>query len=170
MEGRLIIRYSVYFIALFLLQILLFNYVLIGTDLYPFVFLLFVILLPIEIERITVLLSAFVLGLFLDFSTDMVAINTIALSFAAFIRSGVLALLSPSDGYEPGKLPSIKNYGLAWFTYYSVIMIFAFSFVFYFFKAFALSQIGLVFLKSLANTIYSTIFIILMHLIFFRNK
>jgi hypothetical protein len=170
MESRLIIRYSIYFITLFLLQILLFNFVLIGTDLFPFVFLLIIILLPVETERLTVLLIAFAMGLFLDFASDTVAIQTAAILFAAFIRPGVLSILSPSDGYEPGKLPSIKNFSLSWFAYYSAIIIFADNFIYYFFKAFSLSAIGTVFLKTLINTAFTTIFIVLMHIIFYRNK
>ena len=169
MEVRLLIRYGIYFVVLYLLQILGFNYVQIGTGLFPAVYLLIIILLPIEINKVWLLMAAFAVGMIMDISNDTIAINTSALVFATFFRPFILQLLSGRDGYETGKLPTYKNYGINWFIFYSLIFVFLYELVYFGLDIFSFAKIGVILLKTVVGTLYTVSFIVLLHLLFFRN-
>ncbi|MBN2663848.1 MAG: hypothetical protein JXR68_09385 [Bacteroidales bacterium] len=170
MEARLILRYFFYSVFLFFLQILLFNHVAIGLGLIPFVYILIVLLLPIEIHRVIPLILAFVFGFLVDVFNDTIAFNTAAFVFIAFIRPWILQILSPSDGYEVGKLPSAFNMGFGWFIFYSIIIVFFHQLVYFSLEIFMISKILVVLAKVFVNTLYSVAFIIVLHILFFRNK
>jgi hypothetical protein len=127
-------------------------------------------LLPPEIDKKTLLIISFIIGLILDFSNDTVALNTGALVFASFTRPSILRILSPRNGYETGKNISIKTYGFQWFILYTLIFTFAFEFAYFTFAVFKISAIGIIIVKTLITTFYSASFIIILHLLFFRNK
>ncbi len=169
MEIRLLIRYGIYFVVLYLLQILGFNYVQIGTGLFPAVYLLIIILLPIEINKMWLLVTAFIVGMIMDISNDSIAINTAALVFATFFRPFILQVLVVRDGYEIGKLPSFKNYGLNWFIFYSLAFVFLYQLVYFSLDIFSFAKIGVILLKTVINTLYTVSFVVLLHLLFFRN-
>ena len=170
MEVRLIIRYIIYFISLVLLQTLLFNYVSLGTGLVPFVYILAVLLLPIDTKNWFLLLFSFFLGFTIDVFNDTLALNTMALLFVALLRPLIIRLLAPSDGYDSGTLPSFSSFKLSRFIVYSLILVFSHQLIFFSFDIFAFSKLGIIILKTLINTIFSVIFITILHLIFFKNK
>lgn len=170
MEARLVFRYLIYSVILFFSQVLLFNYVAIGIGLIPFVYILILLLLPIETHKTIPLVLAFVFGLFLDFFNDTLAYNTGAFIFAAFVRPWILQILAPNDGYEIGKLPSFYNMGFKWFLPYSLIIVFLHQFVYFSLESFIFSKFFIVLAKAFVNTIYSTAFIIVMHILLFKNK
>ncbi|MBN2892092.1 MAG: hypothetical protein JXL97_09510 [Bacteroidales bacterium] len=170
MEIRLIIRYGIYFVALVLLQTLLFNYVSLGTGLVPFVYILALLLLPIDIQNWILLIFAFVLGFTIDVFNDTMALNTSAMLFAALLRPGVIQILSPRDGYEIGTLPSFKNFKPGRFLAFVSIIVFAHQIVFFSLDIFNFSKIGVVFLKTIINTVLSVAFIMILHLLFFKNN
>jgi len=170
MEARLVLRYFLYAIILFFLQILLFNHVAIGQGLIPFVYILILLLLPIDLHKTIPLIFAFAFGLFLDLSNDTLAYNTGAFVIIAFVRPLVLQLLAPGDGYEAGKLPSFYNMGFGWFLFYSFILVFLHQFVYFSLDAFVFSKFFVVLAKTFVNTIYSVAFILALHILLFRNK
>jgi len=170
MEVRLILRYIIYTVLLVLLQLVLFDYVQLGHDLYPFVYVLAILLLPIEIPRAVPLILAFIIGFLMDVFNDTIAFNTGALVFAAFLRPFILQMLSPGDGYEIGKLPSYLNMGIGWFLGYSFIFLFFHQLVYFSFEIFMLAKIHIVLFKALINSVYSLVFVFILHLLFFRNK
>lgn len=170
MEARLILRYFFYSVVLFFLQIILFNHVAIGIGLVPFVYILIILLLPVDIQRVIPLVFAFVFAFLIDIFNDTIAYNTGAFVFVAFLRPWILQILSPGDGYEVGKLPSVFNMGFGWFIRYTLIIVFFHQLVYFSLETFMISKILVVFSKAFVNTIYSVAFIIVLHILFFRNK
>lgn len=169
MEARLLIKYSIYFVILYLLQVLVFNYISIAVGLFPVVYLLLILLLPIEIEGFWLLIVSFLVGFSIDISNDTLALNTSSLLFAAFFRPFILQIIAVRDGYEIGKPPSFKNYGINWFIIYSLIFVFIFQLTYFSLDIFSFAKIGVILLKTFINTLYSVSFIVLLHLLFFRN-
>ena len=170
MEVRLIIRYIVYFVSLVLLQTLLFNYISLGVGLIPCVYILVILLLPIDIQNWSLLLVSFFLGITIDVFNDSMALNTSALLFVAFIRPRLIQLLASDDGYKTGTLPSYKVFKLNRFIIYASTIVFIHQFILFSLDIFTFSKIGIIFLKTIINTIYTVIFIIILHILFFKNK
>lgn len=170
MELSASIKYFIYSIVILLLQIFLFNEIALGTNLIVSIPVLFILLLPIEIPKALLLLVAFLFGFTIDVFSDTIAINSAALVFSAFIRPFVLTIIQPTEGYEAGRLPSVFYFGFAKFTIYTAILTFAFELVYYLFEIFSLSQILIIFYKSIISTLLSIVTIITLHLLLLRNK
>lgn len=170
MELSASIKYFIYSIVILLLQILVFNKIGLGTNLIVSIPVLFILLLPIEIPKGLLLLLAFLLGFTIDVFSDTLAFNTAGLVFSAYLRPLVLTIIQPTEGYEPGRLPSVFYFGLGKFTIYTAILTFGFEFFYYLFEIFSLSKIWMIFYESIISTLLSVVTIIILHLLFLRNK
>jgi rod shape-determining protein MreD len=164
-------RNLILFIVLILLQTLIFNNLGISSlDIIPAFFLLFLIFLPFEIPKWIILLSSFLLGLFIDIFSDTSGLNASSIAFVAFIRPLILQYLAPRGGYDTGTLPRVQSLGIAWFVRYSLILIFTHQFAFYFLENFGFHDFFRVLLKVLIGSIYSFVLILISQFIIFRKK
>jgi hypothetical protein len=170
MEFRLVFRYISYSILLIFLQVILFNNVLLGVGLAPFVYVMLLLFLPIDIKGWVLLIIAFFLGLFVDVFSDTLAINTSACLFVAFARPYTLRFLSPDDGYESDFLPSYHHLGLRWFALYSLVLVFIHQLVYFSLDIFELSKIGIVLIKAIINTLLTVFFILTLNIFVFKNR
>ena len=80
----------------------------------PMVYIVFLILLPIDSRPITVLLSGAALGLTADFLTGGQGLNLAATLPAAFMRQPLLARLCDRDDLRDGGIPSAQRLGNEW--------------------------------------------------------
>lgn len=113
------------FILLVLLQGLILNELsLWGGMAIPYLYILFLLMLPIETPRWLELLIGLVLGLCIDMFTNTIGIHASACVLIAYIRPLYLKGIAPRDGYEYGQRPSIQDMGLSWFLKYAIVLIF----------------------------------------------
>ncbi|NJN78503.1 MAG: hypothetical protein HC803_09430, partial [Saprospiraceae bacterium] len=121
------------FLGLFLVQVLILINVEINTSyvnlyIYP----LFLLLLPVSIQRNLLLIIAFFMGIAIDMFYDTSGIHAAACVFVAYIRSGVLIVIEPRGGYEGNQAPTKRQFGAGWFfntlvyyysfTYFSLLL------------------------------------------------
>src|ERR1035437_3272356 len=118
-----ILRFGLIFILLILLQVLLFNNIQFSGYVNPYVYIMFILLLPIEIPSWLLLLLSFTTGLIVDFFSGSPGMHTSATVLAGFVRPYILRIVSPRDGYEPGSDPSMLIYGFRWFLSYALLVV-----------------------------------------------
>ena len=151
-----IIRYFVIFILLLLMQVLLFNNINFGGYINPYVYLMFIMLLPVEIPGWILLIICFFTGLSIDFFSGTAGMNAGATVAAGFVRPYILRIISPRDGYEPGTTPSMLIYGFRWFLLYCLFMVSIHHFVLFFLDVFRFTD----FLRTLFRIMLSSLFTI----------
>lgn len=100
-----ILRYTVIFIVLLLLQVLFFNNIQFSGFVNPYVYLMLILLLPVEISSWILITVAFFTGLIFDFFSGIPGTHAGASVAAGFVRPYILRVISPRDGYEPGSTP-----------------------------------------------------------------
>ena len=150
------------FIALIFFYVLILkNANLTPLNINPFVFVLFIILLPFETPNWLLLLLAFVLGITIDISVDELGRFAFSVVLTAFVRPSVLNILSSREGYRKKTLPNMQDYGLKWFFKYTIILVAIHNIGFYFVEAFQLKYLFVTLLKIILNTIFTTALIIL---------
>ena len=110
-----ILRFGLIFILLILLQVLLFNNIQFSGYVNPYVYIMFILLLPVEIPAWFLLILSFLTGLIIDFFSGSPGMHTSATVLAGFVRPYILRIISPRDGYEAGSDPSMLTYGFKWF-------------------------------------------------------
>lgn len=157
------------FVFLVLVQVLIFNNIQLSGYLNPYIYILFIILLPFEVPHWLLITVAFLLGLSIDLFSQTPGIHAFATTFMAFFRPLVLNILSPRDGYVAGSYPRIYYYGFEWFLKYSIMLIFIHHFVLFFVEVFSLSGFLHTFLRIMVSTLFSTLIVVISQYLVFRK-
>ncbi len=170
--NRVFAKYLINALILIVLQVLVFNQINVKIGNFfitPFVYVLFIMLLPMDTKPEVVLWSAFFVGLVIDLLSWTVALHTASLVLVAYLRTFILNLIAPRMGYGQGTLPSYLFYGWGWFFKYAVLMVVIHDFWYYFLDTFSFSALGLILVKTVLNSLISITFILMLHYIF-KNR
>ena len=157
------------FIILIIVQLLVFDSIQFSGYINPYIYVLFILLLPFETPKWLLLASAFLLGFTIDIFSNTLGMHTAATVFMAFLRPYILDLISPRDGYESGTVPRIFYYGVNWFTRYAFILILAHHFVLFYVEIFRFGNFFSTFLRVILSTVISLIFIVLSQFFVYRR-
>jgi rod shape-determining protein MreD len=157
------------FFAVLLFQVLVMDNVMINGYMIPYIYLLFIILLPFETPRWVQLFSGFALGLAMDLFTGTAGIHTAATVLAAFIRPYLLGLLASRDGYEPDTFPRIHYYGFLWFLKYTILIVLIHHLALFYLEVFQLKFFFSTLLRVVLSTILTTSTIVLSQYFVFRK-
>jgi rod shape-determining protein MreD len=160
-----ILRYGLIFILLLLLQVLLFNNIQFSGYVNPYIYIMFILLLPVEMPAWILLIISFAMGLIIDLFSGTPGMHTSATVLAGFVRPYVLRIISPRDGYEPGANPSIIIYGFRWFLIYASIIVFIHHFSLFYLEVFRFTDFFRTFLRVILSSVFSISFIILLEYI-----
>lgn len=137
----------------------------------PYIYPLFLLLLPYDLPVWGLLIAGFVLGSTIDAFTNTAGMHAFATVLIAYLRTNVLSALLPRNLTEySGMQPSAKNMGWMPFLVYSGFLILLHHLVFFSIELWNLSNIGLLLLKVLASTITSMLFIVVYLLLFTRQE
>jgi hypothetical protein len=164
---RTIILNAGRFVLLILLQVMLFNNIEIKSYIIPQIYILFILLLPLDTPKWLLLPAAFLTGFFIDLFMYIPGLHAAACTLAGFLRPGVFRLITPKQDYEAGSKPVIQTFGPGWFFRYSFILISAHHFVLYALDEFRLSFAPL--LYYVINVIFTTVAVLLAYLVFYRR-
>lgn len=160
-----ILRFSIIFIILILLQVLLFNNIQFSGYVNPFIYIMFILLLPVEISPWLLLIISFFTGLIIDFFSGTPGMHTSATVLAGFTRPYVLRFISPRDGYEPGVDPSMLVYGLRWFLIYASVMVLIHHSLLFYIEVFRFTDFFRTLFRVILSSFFSVIFILLLEFI-----
>ena len=157
------------FVVLILFQVLVMDNVLINGYMIPYIYLLFILLMPFETPRWIQLLSGFALGLAMDLFSGTLGMHTAATVLIAFVRPYLLDLLASRDGYELDTFPRIHYYGFLWFLKYTLIIVFIHHLALFYLEVFQLKVFFSTLLRVILSTILSTSTIVLSQYFVFRK-
>lgn len=160
-----ILRFGLIFILLLLLQVLLFNNIQFSGYVNPYVYIMFILILPIEIPAWLLLIISFFTGLIIDLFAGTPGMHTSATVLAGFVRPFILRIISPRDGYEPGADPSILIYGFKWFLIYTSIIVIIHHTALFYLEVFRFTDFLRTLLRVLLSSLFSITFIVLLEYI-----
>ncbi len=163
-----LLKYGFMFIVLVLVQVLIFNQVHLGGYLNPFIYILFIMLLPVHTPRYLLLISGFLLGLAVDVFSNSLGIHAAATTFIAFIRPFVIRSISSREE-DRQEYPGLKQNSLSWFFYYALIMVFFHHLIFFYLEFFTFSNFLTTFLRVVLSTFFSVFIIVLSQFLIFRE-
>ncbi len=157
------------FIALLAAQVVIIN----NLDFYGYVniqlYLLFILLLPFEIQGWLLLLLGFITGFCVDIFTGIIGLHTSATVFIAFIRNQVTKIVGGKPDYETTLEPNIRDMGIKWFVTYASILIFVHQLVLSLLEVFSFYQFGQTLLRCILNSIL-TLFLFVFCQYVFRKR
>ena len=160
-----ILRFGLIFIILILLQVLLLNNIQFSGYINPYVYILFILILPVEIHSWLLLILCFFTGLIIDFFSGTPGMHASATLLAGFTRPFVLRITSPRDGYEAGSSPSMLNYGFRWFLIYALAIIFIHHLALFYLEVFRFTDFFRTFTRVILSSLFSLILVLLLEFI-----
>ncbi len=158
-------RYSLLFVVLILLQVLLLNNIQFSGYVNPYVYVMFILLLPVEIPSWLLLFLSFGTGVIIDIFSGTPGMHASATLAAGFVRPYVLRFVSPRDGYEPGVNPSMLIYGFRWFLLYTVLIVIIHHTLLFYLEVFRFNDFFRTLLRVLLSSLFTTVFILLLEFI-----
>jgi len=165
-----IIRNSIRFITLILVQVLIIKNIELGRFINPFVYVLFIIVLPFETPKWLLLLSSFLLGITIDMFYDTSGMHAAACVLMAYIRPAILKLFSPRDGYEFGTQPTIQYLGIPWFLSYAGILIVLHHLILFFTEVFRFHEFFSTLFRVIVSSIFTILLVVVSQYLFHRKK
>ncbi len=164
-----ILKYTGLFILLLVIQVLLLNNIQFSGFVNPYIYILFILLLPFETPSWLILILSFLTGLMVDITSGTPGLHTSATVFAGFLRPYVLNSISPHEGYEQGDLPGIRTYGLRWFITYVLIIVSLHHLFLFYVEVFRFEYFFRTLLRVLLSTGFTVLFIVIVQSIFIRR-
>ena len=158
------------FLVLITLQGLVLNNVQVFGVASTYFYVVFILFLPIEFNRIVVMMLAFALGLGIDLFSSSWGLHTFSCVFVAYLRPTLLRFLAPRDGYEFNAVPNWRTMGFAWFITYSAIAIFLHHFTVHFVEAFRFSEFFSVLGRALASTLFTLVLLVISQLFSYKSN
>ncbi len=157
-------------VFLILFQVLVLNKLNVSTYVHPYVYPMFILLLPFDTPKWLMLPLAFAIGLTIDMFNNTAGMHASACVFIAFIRPQLIKFYTPITGYESVTAPSISQLGVIWFSLFTVTMIFIHHLIYYMLQVFWIHDPGFLILKVLFSTGVSTALIIILAFLFAQRK
>jgi rod shape-determining protein MreD len=112
------------FALLLLLQVMILDHLDVANGyMVPYLYVLFLLMLPFELPEWTTLLLGASTGLVMDLFSSTPGMHMSACVVMTYGRIHLLRLLAPREGYEFGMRPTIPSMGLAWFVTYAGVLI-----------------------------------------------
>lgn len=164
--GKNILR----FILLVLVQVLIIKNIELGRFINPFVYVLFIIVLPFETPKWMLLVVGFILGITVDMFYDTPGMHAAACVFIAFVRPSVLNWFSPREGYEFGMQPTIQYLGVPWFLSYSAILIVLHHLVLFYLEVFRFSESFSTLLRVVISASFTLLLVVVSQYLFNKKK
>tara|TARA_B100000886_G_scaffold339770_1_gene306267 strand:+ start:16920 stop:17441 length:522 start_codon:yes stop_codon:yes gene_type:complete len=161
--NNLIIKHSIRFILFVFLQIFIFNNILFLGYINPYVYLLFIILLPYnKSNKNLTLIIALATGLIIDTFQNSMGMHAFTCVLIAYIRSSILYRLVPQLKNKSQNMIeiSVKEFGAQICIIYTILLVFIHHLALFTIEAFRF-DISNILLRTIASTLITSIFLII---------
>jgi hypothetical protein len=149
------------FVILILIQGLVLNRILFSGYINPYIYILFILLLPFDTPKWILLVSAFFLGLCMDMFSNTPGMHAAASVLIAFLRPKWLGVIIQREDIEIRDEPGIRKLGLVRFVVYaSVLVLIHHSFLF-FIEVFRLDEFFSTLFRAFLSSIFTMLLMIL---------
>ena len=157
------------FLSLLLLQVFVLNNVVITGMFNPYVYIYFILVLPMQMPRAWLLIVSFMAGLTLDFFAHSLGIHAFVCTLIGFVRPYWIALVEPPGGYNPEDRPTLGSMGFRWFLSYALPLIFVFHLVLFLIETLSVNQVLFVLLKAAVSALVASVIIVLFEFFFSKR-
>lgn len=169
MNNRLIIN-LLRFIGLLMLQVLVIDNIRLGYYIHPYVYVLYIFMLPFNIPNWQLLFSGFFMGLAVDLFAGTPGLNAAACVLMAFIRPLVINGMMRRKDIGENDEPSLNSMGVSRFLVYSLLLLVLHNFALFMLEAFSFKLICVVLLQTLLSVFSSLMLIFIILLLFKKTK
>ena len=168
--SRIILINLVRFVMLVLLQVFLLKNITLYNLSTPYLYILFILLLPFETPNLVLFALAFVLGLTIDAFYDTPGLHAAACTLLAFVRVLFISITVQKDGFDNEPEPTLSIMGFRWFFTYALILTLFHHFFLFNLEVFRLSEIQYTLSRVALSSIFTVLLMLVSGLLFYRSK
>jgi len=164
-----LLKYGYLLLLLPFLQVSIFNNVLLFGYINPYIYIIFIFVFPLAKNKTTVLLTSFLLGIFIDLLTNDGGIHAFAIVFIAYIRLFLLFVLT---GKNDSDIEQLKIEELSFpilFIWISLLTLIH-HFLIFALEQFSFSKFDNLLLKTSLTSLLSIVLIIFGLQLFLKKK
>jgi rod shape-determining protein MreD len=162
-------KYVIMFVVLVLVQVLILNNIQFSGFINPYIYILFILLLPFTIPGYFLLGLSFLLGFAIDVFNSTPGVHAGATVLLGFLRPGIAQLISSRELIEKGNTPNMSQLGFANFIKYTVIAVLVHHLFLFYAEAFSFSDFFETFLRYILSSAFSIVIILASQFIVFKN-
>jgi rod shape-determining protein MreD len=168
--SRTIIINLIRFIALVFLQVFLLKNLTLYNLSTPYIYILFILLLPFETPNILLFTFAFVLGLIIDSFYDTPGLHAASCVLLAFARILFISITVQKEGFDNEPEPTLSVMGLRWFFTYALILTLLHHFFLFNLEVFRFSEIQYTLSRFIFSSMFTVFLMVISGFLFFRKK
>jgi hypothetical protein len=159
-----------FFIYVIVQALLLKNLVLFNTG-FCFLYVVFILLLPIETNPLLLMLLGFTIGFTIDIFYNSLGLHALTMVFVAYLRNYWLGAITPQGGYDAGALPDLRSNGLQWFLVYMMPLVFIHHLTLFLVESAGFHLFWYSMLKTINSLLFTmTIIVVLQYLMSQRSR
>lgn len=155
-----IVKHIFRWFLLILLQVIVFNRIGFYSLFNPFIYIFFILLLPLATPRSLLLVLAFITGLTVDIFSNTGGLHAFASTLIAFVRPYWIKITIPRSNYDDLSNIKLKEVEFGQFIAYSSLLLLMHHFILYLAESMAWGDLLLITGKAFTNTLISVVAII----------
>lgn len=136
----------------------------------PFLYILFILLLPFETPNWLLFLLSFLLGLTIDSFYDTLGVNAAACTALALVRVVFINITVQRLSFEIEPEPKLGIMGFRWFFFYAGILTLVHHTVLFLIEDFSLIDLRYTLIRILLSSLFTVFLILVAEFIFYRKK
>ena len=168
--SRVLIINLLRFVLLVFLQVFLLKNITLYDLSTPYLYILFILLLPFETPNLLLFLLAFILGITVDAFYNTPGLHTAACVLLAFVRVIFISITVQKDGFDNEPEPTLSLMGFRWFFTYALVLTVLHHFFLFNLEVFRLSEIQYTLSRVVLSSIFTVFLMLMTGLIFYRSK
>jgi rod shape-determining protein MreD len=165
-----LISNSLRFILLVFVQVFLLKNIVFYDLNVPYLYVLFILLLPFETPNWMLFFFSFLIGITVDLFNDTLGLHAAACTILALVRILFISVTVQKDNYDSDPEPSLSIMGFRWFFFYALILTFIHHFFLLNFEVFKFSEIPSTLSRVILSSLITLTLIFISELLFFRKK
>jgi rod shape-determining protein MreD len=158
------------FVLLVFVQVTILNNIHLHGLFNPYIYPLFILLLPLEMAPWLLIFIGFFTGLVIDFYSNTLGMHAAATTLLAFLRPYIINLLKPAAGYQPEDKPTISSMGFFWFITYASFLVLTHHLVLFMIETLSFRQFLFVISKIAVSTVISISLMVILQYLFYRRR
>ncbi|HEY4198761.1 MAG TPA: rod shape-determining protein MreD [Mucilaginibacter sp.] len=158
------------FVILVFMQVFLFRNITLYNLSTPYLYILFILLLPFETPNVLLFALSFLLGLTIDAFYDTPGLHAASCVLLAFVRILFINITVQKEGFDNEPEPTLSVMGLRWFFTYALILTLAHHFFLFNLEVFRFSEIPYTLSRFVLSSIFTVFLMLLSGFLFYRRK
>ncbi len=163
---RINIQYVILFFVYLLYQVMILQNVVLFHTAFCFLYVLYLLILPVEANPMVLMGVGFLLGFSVDLFYESIGLHAFASVTVMYLRNYWLNSLTPQGGYDSSSVPTISMNGVQWFLVYAMPLVFIHHAVLFFMEVGGFNMFWFTLSKVITSTLFTTVVILLAQFLF----